>query len=292
MPIENLDFFKIPEISYRVEPSMTIFSEEKVYSFKDTVLPHRGSTKYNLKIINKTDISINNYGHRSENFKELRTDKLNILFSGCSETFGEALPERHNWPNYVIKKMKDANQHFGQGSVLSFPGGSISKIVRNIFKYVDSFGKPDYIIVLLPDIYRTEVYSVGGNTQQIRMMKDPVLDTVSQDFPGISEYDCLTTYIQQYQILDIFCKTNNIKLLCSSWSKEVSKSMSNIDSVSFRSFNPELVVEYYKSKDFDQEYFASLDKDFAESAADSMHSGSISNMHAGKFFLDWINENV
>lgn len=283
-------FFETEEVYTGLDPSIDSLNENKNYSFQKTMVPMRKKNSYVPKLVGKADFKLNNYGHRSSNFNKLDSTKINILFAGCSETFGEGLPEKHSWPHYVINEIKKEIHNLGPDQILSFPGGSLSKIVRNIFKYVEMFGAPNFIIVYLPDIFRADKYDELKKIWSTETVYDFEKGKIKERFKDINMNELLKSYMDIYNLLRIFCKANNITLMSSSWNNGVNIAMSRIYPETFREFSFDSVLDYFKSKEFDNQYFSSLDPDFAHFAADSMHSGTISNMYTGKIFIDWIKE--
>ena len=54
----------------------------------------------------KFQYRLNSNGFRSDHFKKLDTSNINILFAGCSFTFGEGLPEEYTWPRLLENNIK------------------------------------------------------------------------------------------------------------------------------------------------------------------------------------------
>lgn len=89
---------------------------------------------------------LNNYGFRDEDFDKC----ADILISGCSQTYGVALPEEYRFFN-IIKNNISSTIHN-----IAFPGASVSSIVRLVFAYIKEFGNPKYIYIMLPPFERFE----------------------------------------------------------------------------------------------------------------------------------------
>ena len=282
---DNDKIFVTQEVSRNLEPSIFSNYQSSIISYKDVILPIRKNPNYNLDLLDRVNVRLNNFSHRSEDFLTLDNDKINILFAGCSETFGESLPEKHSWPYHVMHELKKHNLNLGPEQILGFPGGSMTKIVRNIFKYVDKFGKPDYILLLAPDFARTCMYNLETETHQIKNNADIL--NIYKDTSYNILYDLFSSYCQQYELLRIFCKTNNIKLLSTSWHVESAYLMNKMYPETFRDMYAENFLNYYQSSNFDEDYFNTLDKDFLNSAADNLHSGTVFHVSVGRFFSEW-----
>ena len=283
--INDDSFFQIKTIVGDIEQSDNVFKKPGLYNFAKDFVNHRPPKKYNKRLIEKVDISVNNFLHRSEDFSVLDNSKTNILFAGCSVTFGEGLPESHSWPDYVLTKLRSEGWDLGPRQVLSFLGGTTDKIVRNVFRYIDQFGKPDYILLLLPDFFRINSYDKENFYYQIKMTYDFEKQEPFPEFSHINFYDMFTSYKVYYEFLSIFCRVNGIKLLAGSWYSHSVTAMKKSGDNAFIDFSYQSVIEYQKSEHFDKEYFYKLDEDFAAEAVDGLHPGAISQMAIGHEFL-------
>ena len=52
----------------------------------------------------KFQYSMNTHGFRSQHFKVLKKEDINILYAGCSMTFGVGLPYEYIWPNLSVNQ--------------------------------------------------------------------------------------------------------------------------------------------------------------------------------------------
>lgn len=166
-----------------------------------------GEKHKNLPIDPKFIYSLNNFGHRSSDFIKQKNN-LNILFSGCSITFGESLPYKENWSGKLYNLIKN-NYLIDNYYNLSFLGGSTELIIFNIFMYCKSFGNPDIIFLLLPDSGRKIIL----NNKQYQNYANPNEDEHSRKLSLLNSY----FYIK---MLEQYCSSNNIKLIWSSWSEK------------------------------------------------------------------------
>jgi hypothetical protein len=289
--LDNTDFFKTDCISGNIEPAMSFFKESRVYGFKKEIIQNRKNTDYNNNLLDKVNIKVNNFYHRSPDFHKLDSSNLNILFAGCSTTLGEGLPENHTWTDYVVSKLKENNIRLGATDNLSFSGGSLSKIIINIFRYIEKFGKPDYILMLTPDFFRENTYIKDEKQYNIKMVYDFINEKKSEDVDVLNIYDMFTEYKVYYEMLNIFCKINKIKLYATSWYEPIINKMNFLFSDSFMLIDYSKIYKYASSKDFDEEYFSKLDKDFSTSAADNLHPGTLYQMYIGDRFIKEILKN-
>lgn len=106
------------------------------------------------KSTNADDVvyKINKDGFRTDNFEPLNNDNFNILYSGCSFSFGQDLPQQLMWSNFVTDHFKTIKNTKGYN--LSMMGSSIHLIVKNICAFINKYGIPDVLVMMLPDIHR------------------------------------------------------------------------------------------------------------------------------------------
>lgn len=288
--INNNKFLNTSTMLGQIEPSLNTLEKNLKHSFKDTVFLERNTDIYRKELLDLINISINNYGHRSADFKVLDQDKTNVLFAGCSMTFGEGLPEFYSWPHHVIRSIKSTIDNLGSTDILSYPGGSAEKIIRNVFRYIDQIGKPDYIFILLPDFFREFDYDNESASYKIKMMYDLGNDKKITGLEDINVYNLFTEYKLAYEMLDIFCRVMGIKLMAGSWYTHAGSAMKKIfnDFIDFRNEN---AMEYFKSDSFDEEYYKTFDSRFAVESADNAHPGLIFHLAFADIFLKVFNKN-
>lgn len=105
---------------------------------------------------NKTGVlvyrdTVNDYFFNSDGFRsDYDFDGTEeVIFTGCSHTVGEGVPEHTVWGAQVAKSlgMRYAN--------ISRSGGSVSWCVDAVFGYLKKYkAKPKYILALMPDFHR------------------------------------------------------------------------------------------------------------------------------------------
>ena len=225
----------------------------------------------------------NSYGHRSEEFNIL-PDKTNILFVGCSLTFGEGLPDNQYWPFYVQKQLLDRGIDLAPMQIMSFLGGSVEKIVYNTIKYVAEFGKPDAIMFLMPDPFRYFIYEPSIYNYRV-VLKDPELETDSSiENKNRILYQVFYNYQAWYRTLDNFCKLNGITLISTSWSQDASEFMYKLGFESFVNINEDDENDFIM-KHIDQDFIDKCDKSFLFESADGLHPGIYHNIFFGHVML-------
>jgi len=202
--------------------------------------------------IDKPDtLKLNSSNFRSDEFTKIHNGK-HILFSGCSISYGTGLYSKETWPYLLYKKIKEKEIVSGYYNI-SIPATSIFDNVINIFKYIDSYSKPDVIFLNLPDIARFYTLIENLSSDLTEWQKKIPLDKIN-DFDYFKDkyfhsychyqnnqdstiiYENLI-YIYQYLLmLEIFCKTNNIELYLFSWSSATNNFL-NRDFLELSSFH-------------------------------------------------------
>jgi hypothetical protein len=206
----------------------------------------------------QTEYSTNSMGFRSKEFS--KEDK--VLAVGCSHTHGMGLRKDLVWTEQLANKLG-----IDEMPNVAVPGGSIMHAVDNCFKYFYEFGNPEYLLFFAPDLYRFRItqnvkFNIAAkhfaNLEQISFMdnawvnpnpystRDKVVKApyISPDIIPIEYIFWLN--MQFLKMLIIYCRTNNIKLLWTTWHMpfaEICKS--------FKSDNHDLYKEFFYM-DFNQ----------------------------------------
>lgn len=188
-------------------------------------LPWTGDyTKKEFMLDQSNSYLINSFGFRGKEFNK----DSELLFAGCSFTFGLGLPEEEIWGSHV------ANALGMQYSNLGLPGDSVVGIVSNIYKYFEEYGNPKILLCLFPDFYRflipvnfdtliTKHTREGGNM----LSGLHIFYQQTEDYSKKPHYaenvfspDLAFFYSYQYiRMLEKYCKEAGILFLWSTWSE-------------------------------------------------------------------------
>ena len=179
------------------------------------------------------------YTTNSSGFRTRELDDTDLLFAGCSVTFGVGIQEKAIWGNRVA-------EHFNYSSInLSEPGVGVDKIVNYIFSYLKKYSSPKMIICLFPDfgrmVYPMVTHLVTAknyhfktsqhlkmHTIQLRNYNDfmdrPSFDKKPYTVENTVPYELpFLKSINQIMILDQYCKSHNIKFYWGTWEYELNK---------------------------------------------------------------------
>jgi hypothetical protein len=137
------------------------------------------------------EYNLNSVGLRSDNFKT-EHDKKHILFAGCSNTFGVGTDYDKIWTQMVyqdISKNEELDGYYNVG----INGSTIIEIIFQTCKYIEKYGAPDTIFMLLPEVERDDNFFI---------------------YPEIYT-DVFVSRV--YGMFEMLCKGYGINLLTTSW---------------------------------------------------------------------------
>ena len=162
--------------------------------------------------LHNKNIRLNSDGYRSDEFTKTH-EGLHILFSGCSNTYGDGLEEHEIWAKQLYDKIKMKENLSGFFNIAT-PGQGITYIVFHIFKYIDNFGKPDVIFINLPVPRRFVSHDNENNRYVYTNYFEPTEDNLSLWFtiPFI-EY-------QYLYMLEQYCKSLGTTLIYGTWDQK------------------------------------------------------------------------
>lgn len=211
---------------------------------------------------------LNSRGLRSDEFTDDHAGKRHILFAGCSNTFGVGLPEELCWPRITYETVSQDAPSSGYFNVAR-PGATMSEIFIQITNYIEAFGTPDIVFLMLPDAEREKLND-----------KDP----------RYAQY--LTT--QLYRCLAQRLDVNGSRLLVFSW--DARANMDYRGKAQLKDYDPRRYMKnnfyqysiaereeflYQSSKKIEDGY--GIYKDFVFTAMDDMHPGIAEH----KFYADF-----
>jgi hypothetical protein len=177
---------------------------------------------------------LNSNGLRCDEFTKL--DKQDhILFAGCEYT----LPINENlndaWSYNLYKYFLGTTGTFRS---LSYPGADPQKIVSNIIKYVDLYGAPSKIFILMPEIIRQYGYWSEGKVYKPKMYRqlkseDGIEHNAMAEPNNVPLNLLILNYVRSIRTLESFCKAQSINLLWTTWDKDTSDVLKSIGFNSF-----------------------------------------------------------
>ena len=183
--------------------------------------------------------SWNTHGLRSIEF-DLKPE---IITMGCSITFGLGLPDEYRWNNMLQDKLKDHESNMLIGD-LSYNGAAPMKNVISFFNYVKQMDYlPKYVICNFSNLER--LYFPNSTIDHMGDLfwypdKIATKATAPFNFGEILPLEWLYFLNLDYiKMLEIFCEKNDIKLIWSTWSTNLSDEMEEFLSKNFNSYYPD-----------------------------------------------------
>ncbi len=173
----------------------------------------------------------NRYGFRSN--EETRPTKL--LTAGCSMTFGIGVPESDTWPA-VFSRLSGCESDFTN---IGIPGASIQTVCRTIYDYIQHYGKPKTLLVLVPGLDRTfvgmdksvifdenQLERIDSHSEHISM--DVLYNFYNLNYAKYSRAPhiwqevvpidhAIVTSILAIKHLELYCQAADIELVWSTW---------------------------------------------------------------------------
>jgi hypothetical protein len=261
----------------------------------------------------ETEYSFNNFGYRDSHWNS----KAEILAVGCSNTYGIGVPIDSRWTNILEQKIHKKIHN------LSLPGGSINELVSKSFEYFKEFGNPHTMLCLFPDPFRLRLpfkkklikgsqYGPSvdlfiNNAYFANSLKD---SERMQYFKMPYSYEevlpielPLYFSMQSIHMLEQYCKSNNIKLIWSSWYCNFVNVLDKTKENIFNSFfsNKDLNIgtgHYYLDKQYQnchKDYKDKFEKYFyhgadIEGGLNLAHPGVHRHAHIAETFYSEINK--
>jgi len=170
----------------------------------------------------------NSAGFRSAEFVFDHKNKKHVLFSGCSETEGFGANDKEFWPSIMHEAFKkESSSGFFN---LARGGWGWEKIITNSIVYFEKYGTPDYMFIMLPNIYRHSQYfeekgawlqvqrHINDDMQLEHVMDKEIKEHIRNNPLNRSKY--LTEFIRfiaGWKLYLKYCEALGIRVIWSSW---------------------------------------------------------------------------
>jgi len=186
-----------------------------------------------LEVLNKyydQDDSVryyfNSLGYRSDEFTKFH-DGEHVLFAGCSETEGVGGNLDQCWAYITYKKLSDAGKISGFFN-LSRSGWGHDVIIANIMQYINTYGKPSKIYMLLPNLSRgfewdglndqEEIYYHSQKTPYFFFNNTTLGDGTVRDRQSLEDQRItMVSFVNLLKLFEEYCISNKIELVWSTW---------------------------------------------------------------------------
>jgi hypothetical protein len=170
----------------------------------------------------------NNEFFRSEDFTAEEKLGKHILFAGCSQTEGVGAPLETVWSKVLLNSL-DPNLGFYS---IAKSGFGWQKVITSFMVYVDKYGAPDYLFILLPNLGRffewedstssfryVQRYPNGGSVISKQDSDDntPVGVFVEKPFSKEEHKRSFIDFSISWKLFERYCESVGTKMLWSSW---------------------------------------------------------------------------
>lgn len=199
---------------------------------------------------------LNEDGFRSEPFKLLNPENVNILYGGCSWTFGDGVLLENSWPARLSELLKEKVKTQVEYFNVSVLGGSPQLVIRNIMGFINKYGKPDYLFINLPGSNRAMVLNQKTETffNAVLMIEELTQDLDKKDFKRyVNNYEpreSLLSISTMMSLLESFCESSNIKLLWTTYDPLIERSVIDMDLKSFVKDSHKFIKKHKTFKSF------------------------------------------
>ena len=169
----------------------------------------------------------NSLGYRSDEFTKFHGGE-HILFAGCSETEGMGGALESCWSYMTYKKLSETKNVSGFFN-LSKGGWGHDVIISNIIQYINAYGKPNKIYMLLPELSRnfkwmgqideTEKYLYISKTPYYFLNDTRLANGKIKERQGLEEQrNLIPKFINLLKLFEEYCASNDIELVWSTHS--------------------------------------------------------------------------
>lgn len=189
----------------------TFLHEEYLNGFRNKYIKDRSVPGPDI------EYRINRDFFRTENFKELDDNFINILVAGCSWTFGEGVPEEHIWHSFLSKRIESETGKKVKVHNLGIMGGSTHLAIKNVISFINLYGKPEYLFLLLPGWTR-DIRFAGQKQEPVNVSIHMPLNKDKDQRKAIElfaqrhdDFAALNTFVTSMHLLEMFLNSEKIK---------------------------------------------------------------------------------
>ena len=211
---------------------------------------------------------VNSFGFRDEEYE----GTYDLVTGGCSQTYGQGVPEEARWSTQLGKLMGYRT------ATIATPGWSTQGIISSVMNHIKTYGKPKIVSLLLPDFSRYDMMinlkvasTTGFNVSEIS--HEPVAALYSsisggnQHRPKLSKLphnmdevlSSETSYFMSGQALSMFaeyCRAAGIILVWGTWDEPLHQLVQRVKKISYSDdMNPKHTPHVNLDEYVDLKYF-------------------------------------
>jgi hypothetical protein len=232
-------------IAQRLNLSQQVFKgasvDNTVFNFTELITKQHKISPDDESIYgdSKNKYAVNSLGFRSPEPGE----QVDLVMAGCSQTFGVGVAQEKIWTEVLASNLGLSHVSYAA------PGWSVQDITNAVMRHVNLYGKPKYVVALIPDFrrivmpLRRDVNSFLGWKDGNKKSSDEIVVTTLNyannnpkgaygprykfikkpyDLYEVTPYE-LPFYFsaQGLATLVSYCKASGIELIWSSWNQPV-----------------------------------------------------------------------
>jgi hypothetical protein len=210
-----------------------------------------------------------------------------ILTMGCSVTAGIGVGDEFAWPNIVRQKT---------GMTLNsvaFSGMSIPQISSAFFEFVLEYGKPEYLLILLPEITRQWVYVDEHPHRQRLSWDDEAQCFWSHEGDGYLNKNrkgqhlllkaCIQNSLSSLIQISDACRLMGIKFVFYSWDEPSNKAL---ELAAINGY----FTKHEETFDDTKHQMNEKTKFFWNQGVDKAHVGALDHLRYAEKFLSFLNK--
>jgi hypothetical protein len=208
--------------------------------------------------------NLNDSYFRCDNFKKDHESEKHILFAGCSQTEGVGAQLETVWTKIVLNNINNKENSSHGFYSIGRSGFGWQKVITNFMVYADTYGIPEYLFVLLPNVGRffewhpetesfvyVQRYPNGGNQNNDQEEKSKVTDGtfIEKNFSDLEHKRSFIDFCISWKLFEKYCESVGTKVLWASWDYVENKNyeVANI-SKNYISLSEEGLMQYIASQ--------------------------------------------
>lgn len=228
---------------------------------------------------------------RCDDFTNIHKEKYHLVFGGCSETEGVGGNLNETWSYKLYLELKEKYEIDGYYS-LGKSGNGWHKIALSLMIYVEKYGKPTHFFVMLPNVGRNYYWNKEENRWSYLQKyvnegwkESPHDETIL--FDSDEHKKQFMEFLVGWKMLINYCKTNNIKILYSTWDLRENNNIKLWDQVNDKLF---IDMSYEKLIKFIESKYPDMNVPKNILTKRDGHSGDIKHEYWKNVFIEAIEE--
>jgi len=191
---------------------------------------------------------------RCDNFTNVHKEKYHLVFGGCSETEGVGGNLNEIWSYKLYLELKEKYEIGGYYS-LGKSGNGWHKIALSLMIYVEKYGKPTHFFVMLPNVGRNYYWNTEEKSWSYlqKYVNEGWKKSPHEEknlFSPDEHKRQFMEFMVGWKMLINYCKSNNIKILYSTWDFRENNNIGFWDRADklFLATNPEDLLKLIETK--------------------------------------------